>query len=201
MPYCGQDWHRRLSGTPSPEGYIRTVDRRRLRPGHAPTARSVPHAGPGPSATTFLAATKKKAIELRYRLIPYLPSPPRPPRRALAPLMRPLVLESSRPKTFDLEGPEWLVGDRRQLAAPVLAQGGAREVYLPAGQWYEASMAPVNGGENFMSRPLWTPIPSHVQARNSPAARSSPQATGLGVERSAGSTRLPPPARTPHLLP
>lgn len=76
-----------------------------------------------------------KAINLRYRLIPYYYSLAHETFATGIPLMRPLVMEfPTDPKVANLAD-EWMMGDSL-LAAPLLQEGGKRSIYLPAGDWY-----------------------------------------------------------------
>ncbi|HEX4140979.1 MAG TPA: TIM-barrel domain-containing protein [Candidatus Methylacidiphilales bacterium] len=85
----------------------------------------------GPDAEAAI----RKALDLRYQLIPYYYSLAHEAYRTGAPLMRPLVMEfPDDAKVLDLTD-EWLMG-RGLLAAPILDQGGNRTVYLPNDQWY-----------------------------------------------------------------
>jgi alpha-glucosidase len=77
----------------------------------------------------------RKAIDLRYRLIPFYYSLAHETFQTGLPLMRPLLMEfPDDSKTANLSD-EWLMGDSL-LAAPILQPGGKRSVYLPAGRWY-----------------------------------------------------------------
>jgi len=85
----------------------------------------------GPEA---LAAIRR-AIELRYRLIPLYYSLAHETFQTGIPLMRPLLMEfPDDPKTANLSD-QWMMG-RSLMAAPILQAGGQRSVYLPAGGWY-----------------------------------------------------------------
>ncbi|HWD91940.1 MAG TPA: TIM-barrel domain-containing protein [Verrucomicrobiae bacterium] len=77
----------------------------------------------------------RKAIDLRYQLIPYYYSLAYEAFESGLPVMRPLVMEFPRdPKVANMTD-EWLMGDSL-LAAPLLQEGGKRSVYLPEGDWY-----------------------------------------------------------------
>jgi alpha-glucosidase len=77
----------------------------------------------------------RKAIDLRYRLIPYYYSLAHGTFENGAPWMRPLVMEfPDDPRVANLSD-EWLMGSSL-LAAPVLKEGGKRSIYLPASDWY-----------------------------------------------------------------
>ncbi len=79
----------------------------------------------------------KKAIELRYRLFPYIYSYAREAYETGLPLMRALMLEyPDDPEVFNLYS-EFLFGEEL-LIAPVVEEGAAfKKVYLPEGLWYD----------------------------------------------------------------
>ena len=78
-------------------------------------------------------AMVRKAIQLRYHLLPYLYD--------LAhedlPMLRPLILEYPTDKTCENICDQFLIGDKL-MAAPIMTPGTfARSVYLPKGTWYD----------------------------------------------------------------
>jgi alpha-glucosidase len=77
----------------------------------------------------------RKALDLRYRLLPYTYSLGHEAYSTGAPIMRPLVMEFPKDTTVANMADEWLLG-KGLLAAPLLNEGGKRSVYLPAGTWY-----------------------------------------------------------------
>jgi alpha-glucosidase len=77
----------------------------------------------------------RKALDLRYRLIPYYDSLSHENNRTARALMRPLVMDFPKDASVATTTDEWMMGPDL-LAAPVLKQGGARSVYLPADTWY-----------------------------------------------------------------
>jgi alpha-glucosidase len=77
----------------------------------------------------------RDALDLRYRLIPYYDSLSHENNRTAQALMRPLVMDFPTDASVAQTTDEWMMGPAL-LAAPVLKQGGARSVYLPAGTWY-----------------------------------------------------------------
>jgi alpha-glucosidase len=85
----------------------------------------------GPDAEAAI----RKALDLRYRLIPYYYSLASENYRTAAPLMRPLVMEFPDDDKVSGLTDEWLMG-KGLLAAPVLNEGGARDIYLPNDQWF-----------------------------------------------------------------
>jgi alpha-glucosidase (family GH31 glycosyl hydrolase) len=103
-------------------------------------------------------AAMTKAIELRYRLIPYIYTFAEAAYRTGLPLMRPLFMEFPDDQATWSLNDEWLLGDR-VLAAPVLAKSGVRKVYLPAGDWFDGNTGKaVTGGQTLDL----TPVPLDV---------------------------------------
>ena len=180
MPYTGQDIGGFL-GTPSAELYTRWMEEGVFVPVmRAHGAFNLPR-WPWAFGPDALAATKK-ALELRYRLIPYFYTFAAQTAATGRPLMRPLFLEfPDDARTFNLED-EWLMGNRL-LAAPVLAPGGARDVYLPSGGWYDFSTnAAVRGGRTLHLQVPLDMIPAYVRAGTILPLGPVLQSTGLGAE-------------------
>ncbi len=95
----------------------------------------------GPEAEAAI----RKTLDLRYQLIPALYSLSHATRDGDGPMMRPLVMQyPSDPKVADLTS-EWLVGESL-LAAPMLAQGGHRKIYLPDDIWFDFASGERVGG-------------------------------------------------------
>ena len=86
----------------------------------------------GPDAEAAI----RKALDLRYQLIPYYYSLTHEAFETAAPLMRPLVMEFPDDPAVTNMTDEWLMGPGL-LAAPLLTPGGTRSVYLPKDAWYE----------------------------------------------------------------
>jgi alpha-glucosidase len=180
LPYEGQDIGGFI-GTPTPELYCRWVEEGVF----VPVMRC--HGGlgsprwPWAFGDDVLAATTK-AIDLRYRLIPYYYTFAAKNAATGAPLMRPLFLEfPNDPATYNMKD-EWLMGDRL-LAAPILSQGGTRSVYLPAGGWFDFNTnAPVAGGQTLQVQAPLDTIPAYVRAGSIIPLGPVIQSTELGVE-------------------
>jgi alpha-glucosidase len=81
-------------------------------------------------------AAMRKALNLRYQLLPYIYSLGHEAYNTGAPIMRPLVMEFAGDTTVANITNEWLMG-KGLLAAPVLNTGGKRNVYLPNDTWYD----------------------------------------------------------------
>lgn len=93
----------------------------------------------------------RRAMELRYRLLPTLYTLFEEASRTGSPVMRPLLWEFPEDETAWRVNDEFLFGPDC-LVAPVI-QKGARErlVYLPAGVWQERSSGKVYQGEQHIS--------------------------------------------------
>jgi alpha-glucosidase len=106
----------------------------------------------------------RKAIELRYRLIPFYYSLAHETAQTGLPLMRPLLMEfPDDPKTVNLSD-EWMMGDSLMIA-PILQPGGQRSVYLPAGRWFAlGSNLPVKGKRTLAVTAGLDEIPVYVRA-------------------------------------
>jgi alpha-glucosidase len=83
---------------------------------------------------------------MRYELLPYLYSLFDESSRTGAPILRPLVYEFQDDEKTHAIADEAMLGPF-VLAAPLLAAGGKRDVYLPQGRWFELrSGAAYDGG-------------------------------------------------------
>ncbi len=91
----------------------------------------------------------RDAVKLRYRLLPYLYACFLRASETGAPVQRPLVFDYQyEPAVRDLDD-EFLLG-ADLLVAPVVAPGmTARQVYLPAGDWYDWHTDELIGGTRF----------------------------------------------------
>lgn len=114
----------------------------------------------GPDALNAI----RKAIELRYRLIPYYYSLAHETFETGVPLMRPLLMEFPGDKKVANVSDEWLMGPSL-LAAPILQPGGRRKVYLPDDQWYTfETNVPLNGKRTLKVTAGLDEIPLYVRA-------------------------------------
>ncbi len=107
----------------------------------------------------------REAVALRYRLLPYLYSAFLDAGETGEPVQRPLVFDhQDDPLVADLDD-QYLFG-RDLLVAPVTSAGcTARQVYLPAGDWYDWHTDEVHDGTRFVVAP--TPmdrIPVYARA-------------------------------------
>ncbi|GAC1313430.1 MAG: glycoside hydrolase family 31 protein [Chloroflexota bacterium] len=92
----------------------------------------------------------REAIRLRYRLLPYVYATFLRAAETGAPVQRPLVFDYQYDLTVRDVDDEYLLGPD-VLVAPVLAPGTtARQVYLPAGGWYDWYSDMLVGGKRFV---------------------------------------------------
>ncbi|MDD5139796.1 MAG: glycoside hydrolase family 31 protein [Verrucomicrobiales bacterium] len=82
-------------------------------------------------------AVNKRAIELRYELLPYIYNVMQQASETGVPALRPLFLEFPDDERVATRDDEFLFGSDL-LIAPVLWEGiTEREIYLPAGEWFD----------------------------------------------------------------
>jgi alpha-glucosidase len=108
---------------------------------------------------------QRRAIELRYRLMPYLYACFLTASETGAPVQRPLVFDhQDDPTVRDLDD-EYLLGPDL-LVAPVLEPGiTTRRVYLPDGEWHDWATGDMHEGRTWLDAP--TPmhrIPLYARA-------------------------------------
>jgi len=122
-----------LTDPPSPELYVRWSQMGLLfshARAHGHTAPREPWAYGEPALTIF-----RKYAQLRYRLLPYLYGAARKAAEGV-PLARPLVYDHPSDRTTWPIDDEYLLGPDL-LVAPMFVPRGSREIYLPAGAWYD----------------------------------------------------------------
>ena len=86
---------------------------------------------------TIARTSSREAIELRYRLLPYVYAAFLAASETGAPVQRPLVFDhQDDPAVRDLDD-QYLFGPDLLVAPVVEAGTTARQVYLPAGDWYD----------------------------------------------------------------
>jgi alpha-glucosidase len=106
-----------------------------------------------------------KAIDLRYRLIPYLYSLAYQTHDTGVPLMRPLAMDyPSDPQVANLSD-QWTVG-AGLMVAPIMQEGATtRSVYLPDDRWIPFEQTtPENGGQTITATAKLDEIPIYVRA-------------------------------------
>jgi alpha-glucosidase len=107
----------------------------------------------------------RRAIELRYRLLPYLYTEFHHTSQTGLPIMRPLMLDYPTAMNVHRCEHEFMFG-RQLFVAPVVQEGATtRKVALPEGEWYdfENGQARVGGGELEIPTELST-IPMFAKA-------------------------------------
>lgn len=107
----------------------------------------------------------RKAVTLRYSLLPYIYSVFRAAARDGLPVMRPLVLDFPKDERARNLCDEFLLGPAL-LVAPVIRPGDReRLVYLPAGRWYDFySGEVIEGGRSLIAAAPFDRIPLFVRA-------------------------------------
>src|SRR5207245_1092739 len=86
---------------------------------------------------TYHEALNRRAIELRYELLPHVYNVMKEASETGIPAFRPLLLEYPEDSRIWGRDDEFLFGSDL-LVAPVLREGATeRDVYLPAGEWYD----------------------------------------------------------------
>jgi alpha-glucosidase/alpha-D-xyloside xylohydrolase len=104
-------------------------------------------------------------LELRYRLLPYLYGAVREAHDTGMPIVRALWLHYPDDREAVARGDEYLWG-RDMLVAPVVEKGAAsRDVYLPAGRWYDFWDERAYDGGRHLRRPVdLATLPLYVRA-------------------------------------
>ncbi len=106
----------------------------------------------------------RKALDLRYQLIPYYYSLAFETYDNGAPIMRPLVAEFPNDAAVTNLTSEWLMGTGL-LAAPILSQDGKRDIYLPADLWYKfGTNQSQQGPQTIQATPALDETPVYVRA-------------------------------------
>jgi len=110
-------------------------------------------------------AIRRKYIELRYELLPYLYTGIEEASRTGLPLMRPVFLEYPQASGFYGDDRDFLFG-RDFFVAPVTTEMvDAEEISLPPGDWYDFwTNTRLSSKEKFSSRPRLDEMPLYVRA-------------------------------------
>ena len=122
-----------LTDPPSPELYVRWSQMGLLfshARAHGHTAPREPWAYGEPALSIF-----RRYAQLRYQLLPYLYTAARRAAEGV-PLARPLAYDHSADRTTWHIDDEYLLGPDL-LVAPMFKPRGRRDIYLPAGGWYD----------------------------------------------------------------
>lgn len=113
-------------------------------------------------------ADAKAAIELRYRLIPYMYSYEHQAHETGAGVVRPLFWDFPEDTTSNAyRTDEWMFGDEL-LVAPILGEGQAhRSIYLPHGKWIDYFRGRKYEGNKTIEYPVdpntWSDIPLFIR--------------------------------------
>jgi alpha-glucosidase len=156
MPYVSHDTGG-FQGTPTPELYTRWIEEAVFIPVMRAHGTHNSPRWPWAFGDDGLAAMTK-AINLRYRLIPYIYTLAEATYRTGLPPMRPLFMEFPKEQATWSLNDEWMLGDRL-LAAPVLTKSGERKIYLPAGNWFDGNTGTAVAGVQTLDL---TPVPLDV---------------------------------------
>jgi alpha-glucosidase len=110
-------------------------------------------------------AIRRKYIELRYELMPYLYTGIEEMSRTGLPLMRPVFLEYPQASEFYADNRDFLFG-RDFFVAPVTTDMiDAEEISLPPGEWYDFwTNAKLSSKEKFTLQPRLDQMPLYVRA-------------------------------------
>jgi alpha-glucosidase len=170
-----------FNGHPTPENYARWMEFAAVVPIMRVHNTFDEHRQPwvyGPVAE----AAAKKAIELRYRLIPSLYSWEHEANRTGVGIVRPLFWEFPIDSVSANVVDEWMLGDEL-LVAPVVELGQTRKsVYLPPGRWFDyVSDAPLAGGKKIdidTDSTSWSDLPIFVRGGSILASQPVLQFTG-----------------------
>ena len=110
-------------------------------------------------------AIRRKYIELRYELLPYLYTGIEEASRTGLPLMRPVFLEYPQASDFYGDNRDFLFG-RDFFVAPVTTEMvDAEEISLPPGEWYDFwTNTRLSSKEKFSLRPRLDEMPLYVRA-------------------------------------
>jgi len=106
-------------------------------------------------------AVRRRAIELRYRLLPYLYTLAEETSRTGVPMMRPMFLEFPRDPAVATLGEQFMLGPSL-LVAPQLGEA-MYLAYLPPGTWYSLDGKPSAGSRKLELQPALDEVPLYVR--------------------------------------
>ena len=164
MPMVGADIGG-FGGAPSPELYARWIEQGSFYPfSRTHTSQGTPSQDPFSYGNAVLDASRK-AIQLRYRLLPYYYNYFKETSETGRPIFRALLLEfPADEKTYQITD-EFMIGDWLLVAPMMEAKRGTRSVYLPAGQWYDFETANrTDGAKEVVTAVALDTIPMFVRA-------------------------------------
>ncbi|MFI5157233.1 MAG: TIM-barrel domain-containing protein [Sphingobacteriales bacterium] len=131
-------------------------------------------------------AAMRKALDLRYQLLPYIYSLGHEAYNTGAPIMRPLVMEFPADTAVANMTDEWLIG-KGLLASPVLTADGKRKIYFPNDTWYDYYTGDaIRGPKTILVNKALDEIPVYVRAGTilpvGPVVQYSEQASTTPLE-------------------
>ena len=164
FPFVGADIGG-FAGAPSPELFTRWLQLGAFYPFmRAHTEIGTPDQEPWSYGAKH-EAVNRRAIELRYELLPHLYSVMAEAAATGVPALRPLFMEFPEDTETYAVDDQFLLG-RDLLVAPVVREGATeRELYLPAGDWYELGSGKRHEGGHRVKLPVTLDsIPVFVRA-------------------------------------
>ena len=186
FPFCGSDIGG-FVGAPSGELYTRWLQFGVF----CPFMRSHSDAGsPSKEPWSFgyrNEAVNRRAIELRYQLLPYIYNVMEQATETGLPALRPLVLEFPGDEHVAAIDDEFLFG-RDLLVAPVLREGVVeRDIYLPEGTWFDYwTGKSYDGGKTIQMPVTLDSIPMFVRGGGflfrQPVVQSTEEMAGTTLE-------------------
>ena len=110
-------------------------------------------------------AIRKKYIEARYRLLPYIYTGMEEASRTGVPLMRPMFMEFPTETTLATNGEEYMFGGGLLVAPKVWPFVGPYDVILPKGDWFNYwTGEKIAGGRTIQVEPPLDTLPVYVRA-------------------------------------
>ena len=108
---------------------------------------------------------RKRYIQTRYRLLPYIYTSMEESSRTGVPLMRPMFLEFPGDDSLTTNGEEFMFGSSLLVAPKVWPFTDAYSITLPEGDWYDYwTGTRVNGGKALQVDPPLDTLPVYVRA-------------------------------------
>ena len=109
-------------------------------------------------------AIRKRYIETRYRLLPYIYTSMEETSRTGIPFMRPMFLEFSKDPSFETNQDEFMFGDEFLVAPKVWEFAQSYEIPLPKGDWYNYwTGEKLTGGQSVRVDPPLDTLPVYVR--------------------------------------
>jgi alpha-glucosidase len=109
-------------------------------------------------------AIRRRYIETRYRLLPYIYTGMEETSRTGVPLMRPMFLEFPGEPNLAINDEEYMFGDSLLVAPKVWEFTGNYSVSLPAGEWYDFWTGAKVAGNRVDVTPALDTLPVYVRA-------------------------------------